>query len=148
MDSKAAGSSEIERAWHLLTVVIRLGRPAAASDVARFATADDVERLCRIPGSPLRLSGGVVAASETAFVAFLRYVGLDVPPPRVSPRAPDDVMRWLRRRVPVTYERKRKASDAGRFVARKRLLAAPDAGYFACFSVLMLVYAEPSVVWF
>uniref|UniRef100_A0A0E0R2J6 non-specific serine/threonine protein kinase n=1 Tax=Oryza rufipogon TaxID=4529 RepID=A0A0E0R2J6_ORYRU len=127
MDSKAAGSSEIERAWHLLTVVIRLGRPAAASDVARFATADDVERLCRIPGSPLRLSGGVVAASETAFVAFLRYVGLDVPPPRVSPRAPDDVMRWLRRRVPVTYERKRKASDAGRFVARKRLLAAPDA---------------------
>uniref|UniRef100_A0A0D3HGN8 non-specific serine/threonine protein kinase n=1 Tax=Oryza barthii TaxID=65489 RepID=A0A0D3HGN8_9ORYZ len=127
MDSEAAGSSEIERAWHLLTVVIRLGRPAAASDVAHFATADDVERLCRIPGSPLRLSGGVVAASETAFVAFLRYVGLDVPPPRVSPRAPDDVMRWLRRRVPVTYERKRKASDAGRFVARKRLLAAPDA---------------------
>ncbi|XP_052134291.1 uncharacterized protein LOC127752890 [Oryza glaberrima] len=127
MDSEAAGSSEIERAWHLLTVVIRLGRPAAASDVAHFATADDVERLCRIPGSPLRLSGGVVAASETAFVAFLRYVGLDVPPPRVSPRAPDDVMRWLRRRVPVTYERKRKASDAGRFVARKRLLAATDA---------------------
>lgn len=89
-----------------------------------------------------------MAASETAFVAFLRYVGLDVPPPRVSPRAPDDVVRWLRRRVPVTYERKRKASDAGRFVARKRLLAVPDAGYFACFSVLMLVYAEPSVVWF
>uniref|UniRef100_A0A0E0EGN0 non-specific serine/threonine protein kinase n=1 Tax=Oryza meridionalis TaxID=40149 RepID=A0A0E0EGN0_9ORYZ len=127
MDSEAAGSSEIERAWHLLTVVIRLGRPAAASDVARFATAADVERLCRIPGSPLRLSGGVVAASETAFVAFLRFVGLDVPPPRVSLRAPDDVMRWLRRRVPVTYGRKRKASDAGRFVARKRLLAAPDA---------------------
>uniref|UniRef100_A0A0E0MAT8 non-specific serine/threonine protein kinase n=1 Tax=Oryza punctata TaxID=4537 RepID=A0A0E0MAT8_ORYPU len=127
MDSEVSGSSEIERAWHLLTVVIRLGRPAAASDITDFATAADVERLCRIPESPLRLSGGVVTASWTAFVAFRRFVGLDVPAPRVSLRASDDVMRRLWRRVSVTYERKRKASDAGRCGARKRLLTAPNA---------------------
>ncbi|KAF0930101.1 hypothetical protein E2562_030276 [Oryza meyeriana var. granulata] len=130
MACDGAGSAEIDLAWYLLTVVIRLGRAAAASDIAAFAATGvsprDVVRVCRVPGSPLRLSGGVVTASETAFMAFLGFAGLDVPPLRVSLR-PSDVRRWFWRQVPVTYERKRKASDTGRSGATKRLLAAPDA---------------------
>ncbi|KAL5224251.1 hypothetical protein ABZP36_010890 [Zizania latifolia] len=129
MASDAAGSAEVELAWHLLTVLIRLGRPATASNLAAAAAADvsphQVERMCCIPGSPLRLCGGVVIASEMAVLAFLRFAGLDVPAPRVSLRT-TDARRWWQQ-VPFTYERKRKAPDAVRFGAKKRLLVAPDA---------------------
>jgi cell division control protein 7 len=53
-----------------------------------------VERMYRVPESPLCLSdGGAVTASQTAIVAFLRLVGLDVPAPRVS-LSSYDVRRW------------------------------------------------------
>ncbi|XP_047042727.1 probable serine/threonine-protein kinase cdc7 [Lolium rigidum] len=55
------GSWDTEFAWHLLTVLLRIGRPAAATE------------------SPLRSSDGVVTVSETAAVAFLRFMGCDVP---------------------------------------------------------------------
>ncbi|KAM0897332.1 hypothetical protein ACQ4PT_022621 [Festuca glaucescens] len=82
------GSWDTELAWHLLTVLLRIGRPAAATELAVAATAASaasyvtpqlVERLCLAPRSPLRSSNGVVAVSETAAVAFLRFMGCDVP---------------------------------------------------------------------
>ncbi|XP_062200791.1 uncharacterized protein LOC133903425 [Phragmites australis] len=119
----ASASAEMEVAWHFLTVLVRLGRPAAASNLAAAAPSyvppRAIERMCFIPGSPLRLSdGGLVTASETAVAAFLRFVGWDVPAPRVSLRPSE---------VPIRYELKRKGSDAGCFGAKRRRLLAPDA---------------------
>jgi cell division control protein 7 len=90
MDTVGAGvgSWDTELAWHLLTVLLRIGRPAAATELAVAATAASaasyvtpqlVERLCLAPRSPLRSSDGVVTVSETASVAFLRFMGCDVP---------------------------------------------------------------------
>jgi cell division control protein 7 len=127
----AADLLEMERAWYLLTVVVRLGRPAAVSDLAAFAAISPctVERMCRIPESPLCLSdGGAVTASQTAFLTILRFVGSDVPAPRVSMR-PSDVRRWCGE-MPITYVLKRKASDAGRSGGKRHCLLAPDTGCF------------------
>ncbi|TKV94881.1 hypothetical protein SEVIR_9G325000v4 [Setaria viridis] len=141
----AALSVEMELAWHLLTVLVRLGRPVAASDLATAASAaaltaaasastsaaalsvspDLVERMCRIPGSPLRISGGgVVTASETAVLAFMRFAGLDVPAPRVLLRPPE-VRKWSGE-VTIRYERKRKVSDVSCFSTKRHRLLAPD----------------------
>ncbi|GJM91485.1 hypothetical protein PR202_ga07861 [Eleusine coracana subsp. coracana] len=121
----AADPLEMECAWHLLTVVVRLGRPAAVSDLAAIAGISPriVERMCHIPDSPLCISdGGAVTASQTAFLTILRFVGLDVPAPRVSLR-PADVRRWWG----ITYVRKRKASDGRPSGGKRRCLLAPDA---------------------
>ncbi|XP_047043154.1 probable serine/threonine-protein kinase cdc7 [Lolium rigidum] len=88
MDTVGAGvgSWDTELAWHLLTVLLRIGRPAAATELAAtvastasYVTPQLVERLCLAPRSPLRSSDGVVTVSETAAVAFLRFMGCDVP---------------------------------------------------------------------
>ncbi|TVU31657.1 hypothetical protein EJB05_23353, partial [Eragrostis curvula] len=85
-----------------------------------------VEQICHIPESPLCLSdGGVVTASQTAVLTLLRFVGLDVPPPRGSLRASDVRRCWGE--VTITYVRKRKASEAGCFSGKRRRLLAPDA---------------------
>ncbi|KAM0832368.1 hypothetical protein ACQ4PT_064947 [Festuca glaucescens] len=80
------GSWDTELAWHLLTVLLRIGRPAAATELAAtaastasYVTPQLVERLCLAPRSPLRSSDGVVIVSETAAGAFLRFMGCDVP---------------------------------------------------------------------
>jgi cell division control protein 7 len=80
------GSWDTELAWHLLTVLLRIGRPAAATELAAtvastasYVTPQLVERLCLAPRSPIRSSDGVVTVSETAAVAFLRFMGCDVP---------------------------------------------------------------------
>ncbi|OEL19981.1 hypothetical protein BAE44_0018997 [Dichanthelium oligosanthes] len=125
--SGADQSVEMELAWHLLTVLVRLGRPAAASDLAAAAAVslDVVERMCHIDGSPLGISGGgLVTVSETAVLTFLRFVGCDVPAPRVGLRPPE-VRRWWGK-VVIQYERKRKVSDASCFSAKRRRLLAPD----------------------
>jgi cell division control protein 7 len=125
-----ADSLEMEMAWYLLTVVVRFGRPATASDLAAAAISPRmVERMCRVLESPLCLSdGGAVMVSQTAIVAFLSLVGLDVPAPRASLR-PYDVRRWWGE-MPITYVRKRKAWDAGRSGGKKFRLLAPEAGCF------------------
>ncbi|KAG2550486.1 hypothetical protein PVAP13_9KG339400 [Panicum virgatum] len=123
-------SYEMELAWHLLTVLVRLGRAAAASDLAAAAAAvslsvspDLVERICRIPESPLRISGGgVVTISETAVLTFLRFLGWDVQAPRMRLRHPE-VRRWRGE----VYQRKRKVSDASCLSRKRRRLLAPDA---------------------
>lgn len=135
MDSGGGSSAEMEMdmemAWHLLTVLIRLGRPAATSELAAAAAAPTrfVEQMCCLPRSPLRISDdGVVTPSETAVLAFLRFMGWDIQGPKVSLR-PSDVRRWLGK-VSITYQRKRQGSDARRFSAKRRRLLAPDAGSF------------------
>ncbi|CAN6288758.1 unnamed protein product [Urochloa humidicola] len=132
----AAHPVEEELAWHLLTVLFRLGRPAAASDLAAVASAasvsvspDFVQRMCHIPESPLRITrGGVVTASETAFQAILRFWGCDFPVARalLMPREAREVMRWWGK-VVIRYERKRKVSDARRSSAKRCRLLGPDA---------------------
>jgi cell division control protein 7 len=127
----AAHPVEMELAWHLLTVLVRLGRAASASDLAAAAATvslsvspDIVERTCRIPESPLRISGGgVVTISETAVVTFLRFLGWEVPAQRVRLRPPEE-RRWRGE----VYERKRKVSDASCLSGKRRRLLAPDAG--------------------
>uniref|UniRef100_A0ACD5TI28 Uncharacterized protein n=1 Tax=Avena sativa TaxID=4498 RepID=A0ACD5TI28_AVESA len=131
--SAGVGSWDTELAWHLLTVLLRIGRPAAAGELAAtvapaasYMTQQLVERVCRAPGSPLRSSGGVVTVSETAAVAFLRFLGCDVPAPlRVGLRAPE-ARRWCPE-VQIRYARKRKASDAAHFCVKRRLLTEIDA---------------------
>lgn len=138
MDPAAAGAGswDTELAWHLLTVLLRIGRPAAAAELAAVAstsaagamTPQHVERLCHAPGSPLRSSGGTVTVSGTAVVAFLRFLGWDVPAvPRARLR-PSDLRSWCAE-MPIKYERKRKAPDADRFGVKRRLLMEADAGW-------------------
>ncbi|KAF8689374.1 hypothetical protein HU200_041915 [Digitaria exilis] len=128
----AASPVEMELAWHLLTVLVRLGRPAAVSDLAAAAAAaspsispEVIERMCRIDGSPLQISGGgVVTVSETAVLAFLRFVGWDFRVPRVWLRPPEVWRRWGE--VVIRYERKRKVSDVSCFGDKRRRLLAPS----------------------
>ena len=138
MDPAGAGvgSWDTELAWHLLTVLLRIGRPAAAAELAAtvasaasYMTPQLVERLCHTPGSPLRSSDGVVTVSESTVVAFLRFMGCDVPPPppRVGLRPPV-ARRWCPE-VPIRYGRKRKDSDAAHFGVKRRLLMETDAGW-------------------
>ncbi|KAE8792889.1 Peptide methionine sulfoxide reductase A4, chloroplastic [Hordeum vulgare] len=139
MDPAAAGAGswDTELAWHLLTVLIRIGRPAAAAELAAVAstttagavTPQHVERLCHAPGSPLHSSGGTVTVSATAVVAFLRFLGWDVPAvPRVRLRPFD--LRSRCGELSIRYERKRKAPDADRFGVKRRLQMEADAGQF------------------
>ncbi|WVZ57655.1 hypothetical protein U9M48_008015 [Paspalum notatum var. saurae] len=133
MASDGGSSVEMELAWHLLTVLLRLGRPATTSELAAAAAAAApsvstriVEQMCRLPKSPLRISGdGVVTLSDTAVLTFLRFVGWPMPAPKMSLR-PSGVRQW-RGEVTIRYERKRKGSDARCFSAKKRQLLAPDA---------------------
>jgi cell division control protein 7 len=134
MDSGGGSLAEVEMAWHLLTVLIRLGRPAAPSELAAAALAAApsistrvVEQMCCLPRSPLWISDdGVVRPSETAVLAFLRFMGWGIPGPKVSLR-PSEVRRWSGK-VSIRYERKRQGSDARCFNAKRRRLLAPDAG--------------------
>ncbi|WOL07624.1 hypothetical protein Cni_G16369 [Canna indica] len=81
----APAVADVERAWYLLTVLVRLGRPTPAADLAsRCASAvstDFVRFLCRIPGSPLVLTdGGVVTISHAAVAFFLEFFSMSVSP--------------------------------------------------------------------
>ncbi|KAM0904617.1 hypothetical protein ACQ4PT_017882 [Festuca glaucescens] len=127
------GSWNTELAWHLLTVLLRIGRPAAAAELAAtvasaasYVTPQLVERLCLAPKSPLRSSDGVVTVSETAAVAFLRFMGCDVPARPMAGSGASEGRRWCPV-VQIRYERKRKASDAAHVGVKRRLLMETDA---------------------
>ncbi|THG10679.1 hypothetical protein TEA_010375 [Camellia sinensis var. sinensis] len=72
-------NTELHKAWHLLSLLLPLGRPARplelASRCALFrAPPDFVEHLCSIPNSPLFLtSNRFVTPSLVAFVAFGKF---------------------------------------------------------------------------
>ncbi|XP_073001559.1 uncharacterized protein [Typha latifolia] len=111
-------SSQIERAWHLFTVLLRVGRPSHPAEFAERCaifpspSPDFVEFLCRIPGSPLCLTDDhFVTVSETAIAVFGRFLSSALAPfvPRVAVRVSEQ-----RRRcgdVSLMYVRKRKLRD-------------------------------------
>ncbi|KAL7188505.1 hypothetical protein ACSBR1_038382 [Camellia fascicularis] len=72
-------NTELHKAWHLLSLLLPLGRPARplelTSRCALFrAPPDFVEHLCSIPNSPLFLtSNWFVTPSLVAFVAFGKF---------------------------------------------------------------------------
>uniref|UniRef100_A0A452YVL0 Uncharacterized protein n=4 Tax=Triticinae TaxID=1648030 RepID=A0A452YVL0_AEGTS len=99
---------------------------------------------CHAPGSPLRSSGGTVTVSGTAVVAFLRFLGWDVPAvPRARLR-PSDLRSWCAE-MPIKYERKRKAPDADRFGVKRRLLMEADADFVELEQQLPIVPSCSSV---
>ncbi|KAM0868073.1 hypothetical protein ACQ4PT_041583 [Festuca glaucescens] len=135
MDPVGAGvdSWDTELAWHLLTVLLRIGRPAATAELAaivasaaNYVTPQLVERLCVAPRSPLRSSDGVVTVSETAVMAFLRFMGCDMPARPMAGLGASEGRRWCPV-VQIRYERKRKASDAAHLGVKRRLFMETDA---------------------
>jgi cell division control protein 7 len=63
---------QIERAWYVLTVLIRLGRPARPLELD--PDPDLLEFLCQIPGSPLLFTDdGYITVSGSAFSCFYRF---------------------------------------------------------------------------
>ncbi|PKA58900.1 Cyclin-dependent kinase F-4 [Apostasia shenzhenica] len=108
-------SSEIEKAWYLLTVLIRLGGPTRLAELASISdlAPDLVVLFCQIPGSPLILTvGGVVSVSDVAVTAFGQFVKEAVSWSLLgySVRAP--ILR-NRRDVPLMPGRKRRAWNLG-----------------------------------
>ncbi|XP_058085691.1 uncharacterized protein LOC131233107 [Magnolia sinica] len=131
-DLSISSSTEIEKAWHLLSILLRLGRPARPAELAArcelFCVSSDlVEFLCSIPDSPLFLTGDLfVTASMEAFSVFSEFVTRAftsfVPRIRVrvlgSMRLWDDSVR--------TYFRKRKGLKVDSALlptAKRRLLS-------------------------
>ncbi|RRT79022.1 hypothetical protein B296_00003416 [Ensete ventricosum] len=107
--------AQIGQAWHLLTALVRLGRPtppadlAARCDLTLSPSPDIVEFLCQIPESPLLLTdGGFVTISDSAVAAFLGFLSNAVAPfvPRIA-MAGSAQMRTCGN-VLATYARKRK----------------------------------------
>ncbi|CAL9089613.1 unnamed protein product [Musa textilis] len=107
--------AQIDQAWHLLTALVRLGRPTPATDLAARCdltvspSPDIVEFLCQIPGSPLLLTdGGFVTISDSAVATFLGFLSSAVAPfvPRIAMEGSGQ-MRTCGN-VSVTYARKRK----------------------------------------
>ncbi|KAH7659268.1 Non-specific serine/threonine protein kinase protein [Dioscorea alata] len=120
MASTSDLDSQIEWAWHLLTVLVRLGRPALPAELAVrcpisvAALPDVVEQLCRIPRSPLLLNdSGFVTVSETAIRAFGEFVSSVLAP--FVPRSTAAVWELMRARSDpsLLYVRKRRAVDLG-----------------------------------
>ncbi|RWW18434.1 hypothetical protein GW17_00017579 [Ensete ventricosum] len=107
--------AQIGQAWHLLTALVRLGRPtppadlAARCDLTLSPSPDIVEFLCQIPESPLLLTdGGFVTISDSAVAAFLGFLSNAVAPfvPRIA-TVGSAQMRTCGN-VSATYARKRK----------------------------------------
>ncbi|KAK1262082.1 hypothetical protein QJS04_geneDACA008663 [Acorus gramineus] len=103
-----------EKSWHLLAVLLSLGRPARPAELVSrcalfHATPDLVERLCGIPGSPIFLTADLfVTASEAGTVAVVRFLMMAVAP--CVPQRPLWVMdpRKVWGDLSLTYSRRRK----------------------------------------
>lgn len=65
----------VDKAWNLLTILIRRGRPVPIYSLAVGCTSEEVEHLCRIPNSPLMLTGDrFVCISQYAMMSFIQFV--------------------------------------------------------------------------
>ncbi|XP_074574807.1 uncharacterized protein LOC141831349 [Curcuma longa] len=133
----APSTALVERAWHLLTVLLRLGRPAPAAELASRCVLESgvefVEILCNIPGSPLMLTDdGFVTPSDVTMVAFLQFLSTGIAP--LVPRFPFTVTTQMRAcgEVFMMYTRKRKLQlledDLVETPTAKRRLLLPDGG--------------------
>ncbi|KAJ0961851.1 hypothetical protein J5N97_029679 [Dioscorea zingiberensis] len=120
MASTSGLSSQIEWAWHLLTVLVRLGRPALPAELAArcpisvAALPEVVEQLCRIPRSPLHLAdSGFVTVSETAINAFGDFVSNVIAPFVLKTVTEESSPGRAWSDPPLFYVRKRRAVDMG-----------------------------------
>ncbi|XP_022156976.1 uncharacterized protein LOC111023802 isoform X2 [Momordica charantia] len=137
---------ELQKAWHLCTILLDIGRPASVEELAArcelfSATPDFVRYLCSIPSSPVCLAdNALVLISMVAIAAVGRYFSKAV-----------TGCDFLRRDFGLlepnrlwgsdvkTYFRKRKRSvfDCGVSVAAKRMLtSAPGNGNGSCLSLM------------
>ncbi|MQL68513.1 hypothetical protein Taro_000840 [Colocasia esculenta] len=108
---------EIETAWYVLTLLLRMGRPAGPAEVAARlrlapASAEFLGSLCRVPNSPLRLTdGGLLTVSRVVSAAMGKFV--------VFGAAPESVPRFV-----VGFAGLKRVWDAGdlllRYTSRKR----------------------------
>ncbi|XP_004308491.1 PREDICTED: probable serine/threonine-protein kinase cdc7 isoform X1 [Fragaria vesca subsp. vesca] len=110
--------SETEKAWHILSILLTLRRPAAPEELAKrcqlfAATADKVLSLCSIPNSPITEEEGLVTVTVAAITALGEFV-------------PESMMvmemDMLRSFYPNAEIRKRKAADLEYPPAKRRLL--------------------------
>ncbi|XP_010244062.1 PREDICTED: uncharacterized protein LOC104587975 isoform X2 [Nelumbo nucifera] len=114
----SVSSTDIEKAWHLLAVLLSIGRPARPGELCARCTLfraspDFVESLCLIPRSPLFLTDDLfVTISLFALSAFEEFASKAVGSfvPRIMLRVPEPKKLWDN--VVRTYFRKRKAPRA------------------------------------
>ncbi|KAL6979787.1 non-specific serine,threonine protein kinase [Sarracenia purpurea var. burkii] len=72
-------NTEVHEAWHLLALLLRIGRPVRPAELASRcilfqAPTDYVEYLCSIPNSPICLTNNLfVTPSRVASVAFRKF---------------------------------------------------------------------------
>lgn len=78
--TSSSGSGDSEKAWHLLSLLLSLGRPSSPLELASTcelfpAPPDLVRRLCGIPNSPICLAGdSSVTLSVAALVSLARFL--------------------------------------------------------------------------
>ncbi|GFZ16550.1 hypothetical protein Acr_25g0009590 [Actinidia rufa] len=115
MEAQIPTNAELQKAWHLLSLLLRIALPLRPSDLASRcvifkAPIDYVAYLCSIPNSPICLTGDLlITPSVVAFVAFRKFVSnlteIDGLVPRVGLGVfqlkrswEDDVRSYCRRR--------------------------------------------------
>ncbi|KAJ0048440.1 hypothetical protein Pint_15773 [Pistacia integerrima] len=87
--------SSPDKAWHILALLLSLGRPASLAEISSRctlfpATPNLIHSLCQIPYSPISLTKDFsVTLSVTAFLSFTELVAknivpLDSPKPRIQ----------------------------------------------------------------
>lgn len=96
-------TDELQKAWHLFSILLSLGRPALPRQLASLCTLfpaspDLVQDLCRIPNSPICLKDNLIVPysfdSQTASIQLLPDFNVVNTPPQQT----------------ICYARKRKRS--------------------------------------
>ncbi|XP_057977782.1 uncharacterized protein LOC131164533 [Malania oleifera] len=109
-------ASHSHKAWHLLSLLLAIGRPATPAELSAKctlfrATPEFVEFLCSIPDSPLFLTGDlVVTISLAAYASFAQFASnfssIVSLVPRIGIRVQGLKQLWDD--VLITYSRRRK----------------------------------------
>ncbi|XP_010053535.2 probable serine/threonine-protein kinase cdc7 isoform X2 [Eucalyptus grandis] len=78
--TSSSSPSDSEKAWHLLSLLLSLGRPSSPLELASRcelfpAPPDLIRRLCGVPGSPIHLADGpLVTLSLAALASLARFL--------------------------------------------------------------------------
>uniref|UniRef100_A0A5B6ZK22 non-specific serine/threonine protein kinase n=1 Tax=Davidia involucrata TaxID=16924 RepID=A0A5B6ZK22_DAVIN len=127
-DLSRVTNTELHKAWHIFSLLLRIGRPARPIELASRcnlfpASPSFVEYLCSIPNSPLFFTSDLfVTISLVAFVAFRNFVSNSniITVPRIGLGVFKPKRMW--EEVVRTYYRKRK-----RLTSDFEYLPLPDA---------------------